>query len=240
MQDVKQQPEFERLQRRISKNLLAKVTTSTREFFGFVRDISKTGMAMGCNRNLDLGETLNITLNMPDARTVEMTGRVVWKREQSSLSKNHYQIGVRITQAPEEFHRHVENLLSREYERRAHRRFPDAIPVSSKDVLDLMDATTGDVSAGGLYIRTSKALKVEGQYDLSLTVPDEHDEPIVVLAEVVTSFETDPEDGDHPYGAGVKFISFAGNGRERFGDYLRSLEEIYKFHWPEELEIGID
>ena len=195
---------------------------------------------MGCNRNLDIGETLNISLNLPNAHSVELVGRVVWKREQSSLSKNHYQIGIRLTSAPDEFHRHVENLLAREYERRAHRRFPDAIPVASADVLDLMDATTGDVSAGGLYIRTCKPLQVDGQYDLALTLPDEHEEPIVVLVEVVNSFEADPDSGDHPYGAGVKFISFAGDGRARFGDYIRSLEDIYKFHWPDELEIGIE
>ena len=59
---------------------------------------------------------------------------------------------------------------------------------------------------------------------------------LICLGEVVATFENDPDDLDHPYGAGVRIISFAEDGAKYFAEYIKSLEKLYLFHWPPELK----
>ena len=86
---------------------------------------------------------------------------------------------------------------------------------------------------GGLYVRTSKPLTVGREFELAL-VSKNLPKPLNCLGEVVAVFECDPDNLDHPYGAGIRILSFAGDGGEHFADYIKGLEELYKFHWPEE------
>lgn len=224
-----------RLQKRIAKNLLVKVKLPAVEFLAYVQDVNKGGLCIAMNRELEKGVVLDIDLNVPEMKTMHIKGVVAWRKDLPSISKNRHQVGVRITDKPDTYDLFVENLLKRDFERRRHERFQDVLEIKNNDIIDLLDAATTDVSAGGFYIRTGKPLPVGAQYEVALTGA-EFKEPLICLVEVVTSFECDADNLDHPYGAGVKIISFQKDDASRFTDYIKSLEEIYRFHWPPEMK----
>jgi Tfp pilus assembly protein PilZ len=223
-----------RRQKRISKNLLAKVSSPSGAFFAYVQDLAKTGLGLTCNRELAQGAELLISLNMPNRPTVELLGRVAWQRSLPVISKNKYQYGIALGEANEVYQKYVQDLIARDYERRDAPRFSDVLTVENDDVLDLLDAAATDISAGGLYIRTGSPLEIGSQYEIKLSSP-ELEKPLFALTEVIAVFDCDLDDLDHPYGAGVKIISFAEDGRDHFAEYIQSLEKLYEFHWPSDL-----
>lgn len=227
--------EEHRFQKRVAKNLLAKVMTPTMEFFGFVQDLAQGGLGFTTNRKIDPGTNVDIRLNIPKKPTMLLTGRVAWRRDLPTLSKNKYQLGIALQEPPAAYTEFVVSLIQTEMERRQDKRFSDILEIQNEDVLDLLDAATADVSAGGLYVRTGRPLPVGKQFELKLAAP-ELAEPIFCLGEVVATFDCDPDDLDHAYGAGIKIVSFIGESRERFSAYIRSLDELFKFHWPPELQ----
>lgn len=105
------------------------------------------------------------------------------------------------------------------------------------DVLDLLDAAIEDISAAGLYVRTGKPLPIGAQYEIALLI-DGSEEPLYCLGEVVAAFECEPDELDHPFGAGMKIISFVGDDGKRFADYIKHLNELYEFHWPSNIQEG--
>lgn len=221
-----------RRQHRVSKNLLAKISTEHGAFFGYVQDLAPKGLGMTCNRDMEPGTPLTLELNVPKMPTMQLAGRVAWRRSLPSISRSKFQYGVALPEPPDSFTQFVRSLLKRDFERRGDKRFTDVLAVDHDDVLDLIDAATSDISAGGMYIRTSNPLAIGNQYELKLN-NDRIGEPIFTLVEVTAVFDTDPDDLDHPYGAGVKFISFGKDGEQRFAQYIQSLEELFHFHWPE-------
>lgn len=228
-----------RLQKRIAKNLLARVTVSFTEFFAFVQDLAKTGLGLCCNRDMKPGDEIKIQLNVPKMLTMKMNGKIAWKRVLPSLSKNKFQYGVFLDDRPEEYNVYVEDLLKKDYGRREHRRFNAVLEIGNDEVIDLLDAATEDISAAGLYVRTGRPLVIGAQYEMTLRGEGLY-EPLNCLGEVVAVFECEPDNLDHPYGAGIRIISFVGGDTERFSAYLMNLEKLYKFHWPEELKVLID
>jgi len=222
----------QRLQKRVSNNLLTKVTMPMAEFFGYVQDLAKSGLGLTCNRRLEVGTELKLSINVPQRSALVVTGKVVWRRDLPVLSKNRYQVGVALTEENPEYQKYIEAQLKHEYERRRHVRYSDILEVKSEDVIDLLDSATADISAGGLYIRTNKPLPVGAQYELAL-VSAQLPKTIYCLGEVVNTFECDPDNLDHAYGAGLRIIAFEGDDEKLFASYLMTLEDLYKFHWPE-------
>ena len=224
-----------RLQKRVSKNLLAQVRVSGGSFFAYIHDLAKNGIGMACNRDMEMGTEIECKLNVPGHKSMDLAGTVVWKKNLPSISRNRYKMGIRLTKKPETYDQYVEELLNHEYERRKDKRFSEVLEVESADVLDLLDAATADVSASGLYIRTGVPLQEGQEFEMKLSSPH-LEQPLFCLGEVVATFSTEIDDLDHPYGAGVKIISFVGEDGKRFREYIRGLEELYHFHWPEELD----
>lgn len=225
----------QRLQKRVAKNLLARIILSSTEFFGYVMDLAKAGLGFTCNRELEIGSDARILLNVPGQKTMELIGKIAWTRSLPALSKNRYQYGLVLSTKPELYDEYVEALMKKDFERRSTQRFQAMIEVQSDDVLDLLDAATEDVSAAGLYIRTGRPLTVGAQYEIALASP-EFEESLRCLGEVVAVFECEPDSLDHPYGAGIRIISFVGADGELFKEFIKSLESLYKFHWPEDLD----
>jgi Tfp pilus assembly protein PilZ len=238
----------QRRQLRVSRSLLAKITTPAASFFAYVADLARGGLGFACNYKFTIGDPLEISLNVPGRPTLALSGRVAWLRTLPSVSKNKYFYGVAVPEPPEAFTRLVEEMVRRDFERRHHPRFRDVLVVDHKDVLDLLDASTQDISAGGLYIGTNQPLEVGREYTVKLQ--NEHlMTPIICLVEVLGVYDTSAAEFDHPYGAGVRFLSFEGDGKQRLAEYIKGLEELYRYHWPpkasgaagaEEIEIKID
>ena len=150
----------ERRQRRVAKTLLAKVTMTTAEFFVYIQDVAKEGVSFSCNRKIDMGAKLGLAVNAPKYPTMDLKGDLVWVRDLPTISRNKFLYGVHLTEAPDVYQEFVDTLVRHDYERRRDPRFSDVLTVAGDDVLDLLDAATTDVSAGGLYIRTGKPLEV--------------------------------------------------------------------------------
>ena len=228
--------EHNRLQLRVAKNLLAKVRVSFKEFFAYIQDLAKAGVGFSCNREIDLGTSVDMFLNVPGHKNMTLAGDIVWKRNLPTIAKNKFQYGMKLAEKSEEYDVYIEELIRNVYEKRKTPRFKAALEITSNDILDLMDAAIEDVSAGGLYVRTGCPLTLHGQYEIIL-ISQDLENPINCVGEVVAAFECEPDDNfDHPYGAGVKIISFVGDDKARFSDYIKHLEALYNFHWPEELQ----
>jgi len=221
-----------RLQKRVAKNLLGKMQINGMEFFVYVHDLAKDGIGLTCNRELQIHDQIKISLNVPGHKTMELEGTVAWMRVMPKISRNRYHIGVHLTLKTTDYEEYVVSLLRKDYERRKFERFKDILEVQNGDVLDLLDAATQDVSAGGLYIRTGRPLTIGQQLEIMLSGKN-LERSLFCLGEVMSVFETDMDDLDHPYGAGIKIISFVGEDEKLFSEYLKGIEEIYKFHWPE-------
>jgi Tfp pilus assembly protein PilZ len=221
----------QRRQLRVARNLLAQITLPTGSFFAYVQDLAKNGVGFTCNRQLAIGDPLAMAINVPGKPTIAVQGKIVWQRSLPVIARNKNQYGFTLTEPSELFDHYVEAQLKRDYERRGDTRYTDFLLVENTDVMDLLDAATADISANGLYIRTGSPLAMGKQIELKLSGPQLAN-PLFCLAEVVAVFDADPDDLDHPYGAGVRFISFSGDGAAHFKEYLRGLESLFNFHWP--------
>ena len=131
--------EEQRLQKRIARNLLCKVGTSTAEFFGYVQDLAKQGLGLTCSRNLDTGTAVTLQLNVPGKSTMRLVGKIAWRRELPAISKNRFHIGVALDHPDEQYVEYVEGQLRRDYERRKDMRFSEVMEIKNEDVLDFLD-----------------------------------------------------------------------------------------------------
>jgi hypothetical protein len=235
IQKIRRELMGDRYQMRVAKNLLARVKVDDSEFFAYVQDLAKTGVGIACNRKLIHDAAVSLFLNIPEHSNIDLDGKVAWKRDMPVIAKNKFQYGINLEDAPDTYYAYVEKMLRRQYERREHPRFNAVLEVKNEDVLDLLDATTEDVSAAGLYIRSGRPLAKGAQYEMALS-GQELEKPLECIGEVISVFQCELDEFDHPYGAGVKIISFVGDDGLRFSDYLRKLEALYKFHWPDSLE----
>jgi len=221
--------------KRVAKNLLAKVILPSTEFFGFIMDLSTYGLGFTCNRSLPVGEQLQISLNVPQRRNMKLTGAVTWNRTLPATSKNRFQYGVKLFSKPNDYDEYVHKLFIKENLRRKHPRYREVLEVKNDDVLELMDAATQDISEEGFYIRTGRPLTVGQKYDMALTT-SEFDKPMQCKVEVVAVFNCEPDGFDHPYGAGVRILSFDGDSGDRFAMYIRNLEKLYNFPSPDQVK----
>ncbi|MBZ0271715.1 PilZ domain-containing protein [bacterium] len=221
-----------RRQIRVAKNLLAKIIQPTRECFGFVHDVAKTGLGVAVSSNIEMGDHMEIHLNVPKLPSMKLSGDVVWRRELPRIAKHRFLLGVRLTETCPAYDEWVEEQIRYDYERREHPRYQAIVEVNGSDVFDLLDAATTNVSARGLYVRTSMPLPVGSHHELALRSPA-LDEPVMCLAEVVSSFECEPDELDHAHGAGMRIISFKKDHEERFVEFIKQLDALYRFHWPQ-------
>jgi uncharacterized protein (TIGR02266 family) len=91
-----------------------------------------------------------------------------------------------------------------DYSVRAEPRVPKALSLVFKDHESFVRAYTGDISSGGLSIRTENPLPPGHQFHLKLQVPGRH-EPIQAECEVVWSRKKEESAPGKPSGMGVKF-----------------------------------
>jgi hypothetical protein len=216
---------------RLPRNLIAKVGKSTGNFLAYVFDLSKNGMCITCNQVLVSGEKVTVSLNTPGHSDFLFNGSVAWQRTMPPMAKHKFQYGINLVREREyeieNFDKFLELQIRHDYEMRQHPRYPDVIAVENKDVIGLMDAAATNASLGGLYIRTREPLDVGHEYEIKLS-NERLAKPIYSLVEVVSSFQNETDAFDHPYGAGIRFIAFMDDGKKRFIEYLKGLEEFYR------------
>jgi len=101
-------------------------------------------------------------------------------------------------------------LLDRacDYSVRNEARIPKVLSLVFKDKEAFVRAYTGNVSTGGLFIKTENPLRPGHQFHLKLQLPEQK-EPMEIKCEVLWSRNRESSTTDRPAGMGVKFIEIA-------------------------------
>jgi type IV pilus assembly protein PilZ len=95
-----------------------------------------------------------------------------------------------------------------EYTGRTEARIPQALSLTFKDRDAFIRAYTGNISAGGLFIKTENPLGPGRQFQLKLQLPNAS-KSLEIKCEVVWSRKRETSTPDKPPGMGVKFSEIA-------------------------------
>lgn len=146
--------------------------------------------------------------------TVGIIDRVFLDDEFNKLSSQFRAILVAIT------HR-FKKMLDRasDYTTRSEPRIPKALSLTFKERDSFIRAYTGDISTGGLSIKTENPLPLGHQFRLKLQIP-EREEPIEVKCEVVWARKKDESTPEKPSGMGVKFCEISETDLEFLKEYV--------------------
>ncbi len=225
-----------RREERVKKFFLAKIVLTSGEIFAYTQNLSISGVCFFSNHEIRIGEQADVMLSASGLSGMRVKGPVVWKTDLPATFKAKYKYGIALEEVTEDYKEYVEKTIehTKERERRKNPRFGDVLVIENKDVLDLLGASTLNISADGLYIKTAKKLKQGDKYNLRLVGP-QLEQPITCVGQVVTVFDAPDNDEEAFFGAGLRLMSFDGKCREHFADYIKGLEELHRFHWPPEL-----
>ncbi len=167
---------------------------------GFIGGIKRTATARA------IGET---TLGIIDREFLD--------EEFNKLSGQFRAILVAIT------HR-FKKMLERacEYSVRSEARIPKALSLVFKDRDSFVKAYTGNISVGGLFIKTENPLRPGRQFMLKLQLPGVSN-PLQIKCEVVWSRKREEGSPGKPAGMGVKFIEIAEKDYKLIKNYIAGL-----------------
>jgi len=106
-----------------------------------------------------------------------------------------------------------------DYTGRSEPRMPKALSLNFKDRESFVRAYTGDISTGGLSIRTENPLPPGHQFRLQMQIPDRQ-KPIQVKCEVVWSRKKEESPSGKASGMGVKFCEISENDLKFLKEYV--------------------
>jgi CRP/FNR family cyclic AMP-dependent transcriptional regulator len=114
-----------------------------------------------------------------------------------------------------------EKMVSRitEFSTRQTTRVHKSLSLTYKDDRAFIKAYTGNVSSGGLFIRTENPLPQGEQFFLKLQLPDVSD-PLKINCEVVWSRKKSEGTQERPPGMGVKFLEMSRQDSDILKKYL--------------------
>jgi CRP/FNR family cyclic AMP-dependent transcriptional regulator len=117
--------------------------------------------------------------------------------------------------------RRFEKLVNRvvEFSSRSDIRVQRTLSLTYKDDMAFVRAYIGNISTGGLFIKTDKPLPQGEQFLLRLQFPD-LTEPLKISCEVVWARSTEHATPREPAGMGVKFIEMSKKDSESLKHYL--------------------
>lgn len=98
-------------------------------------------------------------------------------------------------------------------------RVPKVLSLSFKSRAGLVNAFSGDMSAGGIFIKTAKPLPEGERFLLKLNLPDNAD-PIEIESEVSWNRTETDDPVKQPPGMGIKFIEISSADRHRLKEEL--------------------
>jgi uncharacterized protein (TIGR02266 family) len=107
--------------------------------------------------------------------------------------------------------------------RRATPRIERALSLVFKDREAFFRAYTGNVSAGGLFIKTEKPLLIGDQLSIKLQLPGVSD-PLQIKCEVAWARTKQESQPGRPPGMGVKFVQISNRDHRILKQYLSSIK----------------
>jgi type IV pilus assembly protein PilZ len=117
-------------------------------------------------------------------------------------------------------------MISRvcEFSARDSIRLLETLSVTYKDKRSFIKAYTGNVSGGGLFIRTENPLKKGEEFLVKLGLPGLSD-IVVIKCEVMWTRKKEEETDVYPAGMGAKFIEMTKENNRILKKYLRDIEK---------------
>ena len=100
----------------------------------------------------------------------------------------------------------------------------DTLAVSYKDKGSFVNSYTGNLSSGGLFIKTENPLEKGEQFLLRLQLPGISN-PLDIKCEVVWTREKMEQKKSYPPGMGVKFIEMTKKDNKFLKQYLKGFED---------------
>ena len=117
------------------------------------------------------------------------------------------------------------NMLERanEFTTRKEKRVPKVLSLVFKDRQSFIRAYTGDISSGGLFIKTETPLSVGHQFLLKLQLPGVPN-PMQIKCEVVWGRKRESSEPNKPPGMGIKFSDMSKTDIQTLKKYLGTAE----------------
>ena len=103
-------------------------------------------------------------------------------------------------------------------------RLIETLYVTYKDKRSFVKAYTGNVSGGGLFIKTKDPLEKGVDFLVKLELPGLED-VVVIKCEVIWTRKKEEETDVYPAGMGVKFIEMTKDNNKILKKYLRGIEK---------------
>jgi type IV pilus assembly protein PilZ len=111
-----------------------------------------------------------------------------------------------------------------EFSAREDVRILETLRVTYKEKRAFIKAYTGNVSGGGLFIKTENLLEEGEDFLVKLELPGVSDS-IVIKCEVIWRREKEEETDLYPAGMGVKFVEMTKENNTILRKYLRDIEK---------------
>jgi uncharacterized protein (TIGR02266 family) len=108
---------------------------------------------------------------------------------------------------------------------RSKARVPVSLPVTYRDEHSFFKVVTGDLSEGGLFIKSDTLLEVGEKLLVNLRLPERVDS-VIIKCEVMWARESDSDSVNGPPGMGVKFVDMTEEDREALEKYLADLPRL--------------
>ena len=108
-------------------------------------------------------------------------------------------------------------------------RLIETLSVTYKDKKSFVKAYTGNVSGGGLFIKTIDPLEKGEDFLVKLELPSLED-VVVIKCEVIWTRKKEEETDVYPAGMGVKFIEMTKDDNKILKKYLRGIEKKIADH----------
>jgi len=166
---------------------------------------------------------IGVTKRTATARAIGNTTLGIIDRE--FLEKEYNQLSGQFRSIIEVITQRFKEMLDRTcaFTRRAEPRFEKSLSLVYKDREAFFRAYTGNVSSGGLYIKTETPLSPGDQLSLKLQLPGVSD-ALQIKCEVVWARSPDESLADKPAGMGVKFTQISKKDHQFLRQYLSSVD----------------
>lgn len=166
---------------------------------------------------------IGVTKRTATARAIGNTTLGIIDRE--FLEKEYNQLSGQFRSIIEVITLRFKEMLDRTcaFTRRAEPRVEKSLSLVYKDREAFFRAYTGNVSSGGLYIKTENPLSAGDQIFLKLQLPGVS-EALHIKCEVVWARSQEESRSDKPPGMGVKFIQISKKDHQLLRQYLSSID----------------
>lgn len=168
------------------------------------------------------GITRTATARAVGETTVGIVDRVFLDEEFNKLSSDFRTILAAVV-------RRFKNMIDRacEFTSRKDLRILKGLSLTYKNKEAFVNAYTGNVSSGGLFIRTEKPLEPGEEFFLNLQLPGLSD-PLRIKCQVKWEKTGDEEKQDSPAGMGAQFVEMSQRDSQVLNQYLNNAENTLK------------